>query len=72
MDRNSPANQRYIDQNELTTMVAASPNTLRTWEKFGLFPKRVAMSKRMVRWWLPDVLDWMKAPKEWKPKQDAA
>lgn len=72
MDRNAKENQRYIDQSELVTMVSASPNTLRTWEKAGCFPKRVALSKRMVRWWFPDVLDWLKDPKGWKPKQDAA
>ncbi|MBK8454108.1 MAG: AlpA family phage regulatory protein [Thiofilum sp.] len=72
MDRNAPANQRYIDQDELLPMLSVSPNTLRKWEKEGRFPKRTVMSTRMVRWWLPDVVDWLKDPNGWKPKQEAA
>lgn len=59
--------KRYIKQAEVMERTSLSSNTIRTLEARGKFPKRVAMSDRAVRWYLPDVLAWMKDPEGWKP-----
>lgn len=57
---------RYAKQAEVLELTSLSANTIRTLEKQGKFPKRRNTSIRAVRWWLPDVLEWMKDPEGWK------
>jgi predicted DNA-binding transcriptional regulator AlpA len=65
-DNSSTANERYAKQAEVLELTSLSANTIRNLEKQGKFPKRRNTSIRAVRWWLPDVLEWMKNPAGWK------
>lgn len=64
-----PNNQRYINQVELIDRVGVSANTVRTMESEGRFPKRKKFTKRLVRWWLPDVEAWLRDPENWSNTQ---
>lgn len=57
---------RYIKLEEVIELTSLSANTIRNIEKQGRFPKGRKMSIRAVRWFLPDVLEWMKNPEGWK------
>lgn len=60
-----PIQERYIKQVEVVERTGLSSNTIRALEKQGRFPKRRSLSVRAVRWWLPDVLAWLKNPGGW-------
>lgn len=62
----TPSPERYVKQAEVLARTSLSANTIRTLEKQGLFPKRRELSKRAVRWWLPDIMKWLKNPEDWK------
>ncbi len=57
-----PIQERYIKQDEVLERTGLSSSTIRSLEKQGKFPKRRELSARAVRWWLPDVLVWLKKP----------
>ena len=56
---------RYISASEVIAMTGTSSAVLRSMEDAGKFPKRKKLSARTVRWWLPDVLAWVKNPEGW-------
>lgn len=59
-------NNRFINQAQLLVYVSLSSNTVRKLESEGRFPKRRRVGLRAVRWWLPDVEEWLKNPEMWQ------
>lgn len=56
----------FINQAQLLAYVSLSSNTVRKLESEGRFPKRRRVGLRAVRWWLPDVKEWLKNPETWQ------
>lgn len=65
MEKELANQERYIQQAEVLKLTSLSSNTIRSLEKRGKFPKRRELSARAVRWWLPEVVAWLKDPTGW-------
>ncbi len=63
--------KRYIGTSEVIAITGVSSDVLRQMEKAGKFPARKKLSARTVRWWLPDVLAWVKNPEGWTSQSAA-
>lgn len=59
------AEDRYITPTEVVALAGLSPEMLRKLEGKGRFPKRLKLSARTTRWYLPDVLSWKADPENW-------
>lgn len=64
--------QRYISSTEVVMIAGISEGMIRNLESKGRFPKRIKMSSRSSRWWMPTVLEWKKDPEAWAQNQQTA
>jgi prophage regulatory protein len=51
--------RQVITKKELRLMVPYSPQHIARLEKKGEFPKRIAIGKRRVGWWLSEIEAWL-------------
>ena len=52
---------RLIKLPEVVEITGLSRSTIYRLRKLGKFPEQVRVGSRAVRWWLSEILDWIKS-----------
>ena len=52
---------RLIRRQEVEKLTGLSRSTIYRLRKLGKFPEQVRVGSRAVRWWLSEILDWIKS-----------
>jgi len=60
----SPTSKKIINRKQLLDMVPLSDRTILDMEKCGKFPRRFAITPRLVAWDLAEVEAWIEARKD--------
>ena len=52
---------RLLSRREVSRIIGKHPETVRNWERRGLFPRRLVLSPRCVGWLESEITSWLKA-----------
>ena len=57
----APVDDRLVSARTVEALAGVAKSTIWLWLRKGLMPAPVRLSRRCTRWWLSEVLAWVKA-----------